>query len=122
MAWAWSRKFITTLSLLDPCLETLLTSFGLTGKQQLFSDHAAICSLGLMLLTFTRANWHSEVMKVIDQEIPNSALCNACLKNAKGNSNYLILSPLQLFCGPPDQILSFAVVREHHEKCLLFGF
>ena len=71
------------ISLLGPCLETLLTSFGLMGKQQLFSDHVAICFLWLILLMFIRANWYFEVTKVIDQEIPNYVYINACLKNAK---------------------------------------
>lgn len=96
MAWAPSRKVHHHISLLGPCLETLLTSFGLTGKQQLFSAHAAICSLLLILLTFTRANWYFEVTKMIDQEIPNYVYHNACSKTAKGSSSYLILSQLKL--------------------------
>ena len=100
------------ISLLGPCLETLLTSFGLTGKQQLFSDRVAICSLWLILLMFTRANWYFEVTKVIDQEIPNYVYINACLKNAKDSSNDLILSSFQLFCGPLDQILSILIIWE----------
>lgn len=100
------------ISLLGPCLETLLISFGLMGKQQLFSDHVAICFLWLILLKFIKANWYFEVTKVIDQEIPNYVYLNACLKNAKDSSNDLILCSFQLLCGPLDQIFSVLIIWE----------
>ena len=76
----------------------------------------AICSLWLILLMFTTANWYFEVTKVIDQEIPNYVYQNTCLKNAGGSSNDLILSSFQLLCDPLDQILSVLIIWEQEEN------
>lgn len=59
-------------------------------------DHAAVCSLLPVLLTFAKDNWYFEVTKMIDQEIPNYVYDCSCLKNAKGSSSYLILSQLKI--------------------------
>jgi hypothetical protein len=65
---------------------------GVTGKQQLFSDHLVICSLLLTLLTFYKGNWYFEMTKMVDQGISDYVYPDAHLKNARGSSSYLILS------------------------------
>lgn len=95
----------------------------MTGQQHLCSDRVAICSLLLILLTFTRANWYFEVTEMIDQGISNYVYDSTCLKNDKGGSSYLILISTQSiawFTRPNSLNSNILIFGEQHETICFF--
>lgn len=116
MAWAWSRKFHHHDFSAGPLFRNIAHVFWFDGKTAAVFWSCGHLFFMAYIINVSRANWYFEVTKVIDQEIPNYVPHNVCLKNAKGNRNYLILSPLRLWCGSPDQIFSVLIIRKQDEN------